>query len=92
MTDQPVDNAQPQDNPSNDDNDQQEQNLRPVHPRVANEVQIERIIDSIIAPGPLQESAILPSATADGKGMNGGRQRPLPSAADGKRLRQSRLR
>ena len=41
---------------------------------------------------PLQESATLPSATADGKGMNGGRQRPLPSAADGKRLRQSRLR
>ena len=36
--DQPEDNAQPEDNPSNDDNDQQEQNLRPVHPRVANEV------------------------------------------------------
>ena len=39
--DQTEDNAQPQDNPSNDDNDQQEQNLRPAHPRVANEVQIE---------------------------------------------------
>ena len=36
--DQPEDNAQPKDNPSNADNDQQEQNLRPVHPRVANEV------------------------------------------------------
>ena len=54
--DQPEDNAQPEDNPSNDDNDQQEQNLRPVHPRVANEVQIEKIIDSINAPGPLTRS------------------------------------
>ena len=42
-----------EDKPPNDDNDQQEQNLRPVHPRVANEVQIEKIIDSINAPGPL---------------------------------------
>src|SRR4051812_28904252 len=41
---QPEDNAQPKDKPPNDDNDQQE--LRPVHPRVANEVQIEKIIDS----------------------------------------------
>ena len=40
----------------------------------------------------LQESATLSSATADGKGMNGGRQRHLPSAMDGKRLRQSRPR
>ena len=31
-------------------------NLRPVHPRVANEVQIEKIIDSINAPGPLSRS------------------------------------
>ena len=56
--DQPEDNAQPEDNPSNNDNDndQQEQNLRPVHPLVANEVQIERIIDSINAPGPLTRS------------------------------------
>ena len=54
--DQHEDNAQPEDNPSNDDNDQQEQNLRPVHPRVANEVQIEKIIDSINAPGPLTRS------------------------------------
>ena len=54
--DQPEDNAQPEDNPSNNDNDQQEQNLRPVHPRVANEVQIEKIIDSINAPGPLTRS------------------------------------
>ena len=54
--DQPEDNAQPEDNPSNDENDQQEQNLRPVHPCVANEVQIERIIDSINALGPLTRS------------------------------------
>ena len=40
----------------------------------------------------LQETATLPSAMADGKGSKGGRQRPLPSAADGKRLRQRRLR
>ena len=53
---QPEDNAQPKDNPPNDDNDQQEQNLRPVHPRVAYEVQIEKIIDSINAPGPLTRS------------------------------------
>ena len=39
-----------------EDNDQQGQNLRPVHPRVANEVQIEKIIDSINAPGPLTRS------------------------------------
>ena len=45
-----------EDNPPNDDNDQQEQSLRPVHPRVANEVQIEKIIDSINAPGPLTRS------------------------------------
>lgn len=36
----------------------------------------------------LQESATLPSPKADGKGMEGGRQRPLPSAADDKRRRQ----
>ena len=53
---QPEDNAQPEDNPLNDENDQQEQNLRPVHPRVANEVQTEKIIDSINAPGPLTRS------------------------------------
>ena len=47
---------QPEDNPSNNDNDQQEQSLRPVHPRVANEVQIEKIIASINAPGPLTRS------------------------------------
>jgi len=39
-----------------DDNEQPEQNLRPVHPRVANEVQIEKIIDSINAPSPLTRS------------------------------------
>ena len=54
--DQHEDNVQPEDIPSNNDNDQQEQSLRPVHPRVANEVQIERIIDSINAPGPLTRS------------------------------------
>ena len=36
--DQPEDYAQPEVNPSNDDNDQQEQNICPVHPHVANEV------------------------------------------------------
>ena len=54
--DQHEDNAQPEDIPSNNDNDQQEQSLRPIHPHVANEVQIERIIDSINAPGPLTRS------------------------------------
>ena len=54
--DQPEDNTQPKDNPSNNDNDQQEQNLCPVHPRVANEVQIEKIIDSINALSPLTRS------------------------------------
>ena len=53
---QPEDNAQTEDNTSNDDNDQHEQGLRPVHPCVANEVQIEKIIDSINAPGPLTRS------------------------------------
>ena len=53
---QPEDNAQPEGNPPDDENEQQEQNLRPVHPRVANEVQVERIIDSINAPGPLTRS------------------------------------
>ena len=32
--------------------------FRPVHPRIANEVQIERIIDSINAPGPLTRSRV----------------------------------
>ena len=53
---QPEDNAQTEDNTSNDDNDQHEQGLHLVHPRVANEVQIEKIIDSINAPGPLTRS------------------------------------
>ena len=35
---QPEDNAHPEDNTLNDDIDQNEQNLRPAHPRVANEV------------------------------------------------------
>ena len=43
-------------NVEDEDNDQQGKNLRPVHPRVANEVQIEKIIDSINAPGPLTRS------------------------------------
>ena len=42
--------------PPKDDNDQHEQGLHPVHPRVANEVQIEKIIDSINAPGTLTRS------------------------------------
>ena len=50
---QPEDTARPEANAEDEDNDQQGQNLRPVHPRVANEVQIEKIIDSINAPGPL---------------------------------------
>ena len=53
---QPEDTAQPEANDEEEDNGQQGQNLRPVHPRVANEVQIEKIIDSINAPGPLTRS------------------------------------
>ena len=53
---QPEDNAQTEDNPPNDDNDQQGQNLCLALPRVANGVQIEKIIDSINAPGPLTHS------------------------------------
>ena len=60
---QPEDNAQPEDNPPNDDIDQQEQNLRPANPRVANEVQIEKIIDSLNAPGPLTRSKATQRAT-----------------------------
>ena len=60
---QPEDNAQPEDNPPNDDIDQQEQNLCHVHPRVANEVQIEKIIDSLNAPGPLTRSKATQRAT-----------------------------
>ena len=54
--DRPQDIAQPEDNPPNDDNVQQEQNLHPAHPRVANEDQIEKIIDRLNAPGPLTRS------------------------------------
>ena len=50
---QPEDNAQPEVNAEAEDNDLQGQNIRPVHPRVANEVHIEKIIDNINAPGPL---------------------------------------
>ena len=50
------DSTQPEANAEDEDDDQQGQNLRPVHPRVANEVQIEKIIDSINAPGPLTRS------------------------------------
>ena len=53
---QPEDSGQTEDNHSNDDNDQHEQGLRPVHPCVANQVQIEKIIDSTNAPGPLTRS------------------------------------
>ena len=50
---QPEDNDQPEVNNEAEDNDPQGQNLHPVHPCVANEVQIEKMIDSINAPGPL---------------------------------------
>ena len=53
---QPDDNAQPEDNAEAKDNDLQGQNLRPEHPRVANEVQIEKIIDNTNAPSPLTRS------------------------------------
>ena len=53
---QPGDNAQPKVNVEAEDSDLLGQNLRPVHPRVANEVQIEKIIDSINAPSPLTHS------------------------------------
>ena len=62
---QPKDNAQPEDNLPDDDIDQQEQNLRPVHPRVANEVQIEKIIDNLNAPGPLTHSKATQRAIAN---------------------------
>ena len=54
--DQHEDNAQPEVNAETEDNDLQGQSICPVHPRVANEVQIENIIDSIIAPGTLTRS------------------------------------
>ena len=50
---QPEDSAQPEANVEDEDNDQQGQNLCPVQPRIANEVLIEKIIDSINAPGAL---------------------------------------
>ena len=53
---QPEDPAQPEANAKDEDYDQHRQNLCPVDPRVANEVQIEKIIDSINAPGPLTRS------------------------------------
>ena len=53
---QPEDSAQPEANVEDEDNDQQGQNLRPVHSCVANEVQIEKTIDNINAPGPLTRS------------------------------------
>ena len=53
---QPEDSAQPESNAEDENNDQLGQNLRPVHPRVANEVKIEKIIDSINALGPLTHS------------------------------------
>ena len=50
---QPEDNAQSKANADDENNSHSDQNLRPAHPRVASEVQIEKIIDSINAPGPL---------------------------------------
>ena len=43
------DNAEPEDNAIDEDNSHQQQSLRPVHHHVANEVQIEKIINSINA-------------------------------------------
>lgn len=39
-----------------EENSQPQQGPRPAHPRVANEVQIEKILDNINAPGPLTRS------------------------------------
>ena len=39
---QPEDSTQPEANVEDEDNDQQGQNLRPIHPRVANEVKLRR--------------------------------------------------
>ena len=50
------DNAETEDNTEHEDIGQQQQSLPPVHPHVSNEVQIEKIIDSINAPGPLTRS------------------------------------
>ena len=50
------DNAQSKPNAEDEDNNQSDQNIHPPHPRVANEVQIEKIIDSINALGPLTRS------------------------------------
>ena len=50
------DNAQSEANVEDEDNSHLDQNLRPAHPRVANEVHIEKIIDSINSPGPLTRS------------------------------------
>ena len=51
------DNSEPEDNDADEDNTQQpEQSLCPAHPRVTNEVLIERMLDSINAPGPLTRS------------------------------------
>ncbi|WP_457999007.1 hypothetical protein, partial [Klebsiella michiganensis] len=50
---QSEDNAQCEANAEDEDNSPSDQNLCPAHPRVANEVQIEKIIDIINAPGPL---------------------------------------
>ena len=39
-----------------EENAQPQQSLQPAHPRLANEVQIEKILDDINAPGPLARS------------------------------------
>ena len=53
---QPEDNYQSKANADDEDNSQSDQNLRPAHPRVANEAQIEKIIDGINTPSPLARS------------------------------------
>ena len=50
------DNVHPEVNAEAEDNDLDGKNLHLVHPRVANEVQVEKIIDNINAPGPLTRS------------------------------------
>jgi hypothetical protein len=51
----PEETAAPEENDS-EENAQPQQGPRPAHPRVANEVQIEKILDNINAPGPLTRS------------------------------------
>ena len=51
----PEETATPEENDS-EENSQPQQGPRPAHPRVANEVQVEKILSNINAPGPLTRS------------------------------------